>query len=100
MLYFLRIRLLRKYNLLIQIALFIGYYIASYQDQGLLNTATIESMTKHMVDELTIGAYDCPEIKCGFIGEVGSSYPIIGKLKSFLDRINKILIKIYETFRL
>ena len=33
----------------------------------------------HIMNELNIGAFDCPEIKCGFIGEVGSSYPILGK---------------------
>ena len=47
-----------------------------------------------MVDELTIGAYDCPEIKCGFIGEVGSSYPIIGKIFIlFKEQINNILVR-------
>ena len=45
-----------------------------------MDTSTVESMTEHIMNELNIGAFDCPEIKCGFIGEVGSSYPILGKV--------------------
>ena len=41
-------------------------------------------MTTHMINELTTGAIDCPEIKCGFIGEVGCGYPLHGK-KQALD---------------
>ena len=52
--------------------------MAAYQKQRFLNTATIESLTKHMIDDLTIGTVECPEIKCGFIGEIGSDYPMKG----------------------
>ena len=31
-----------------------------------------------MIDDLTIGTVECPEIKCGFIGEIGSDYPMKG----------------------
>ena len=41
-------------------------------------------MTKHIIDELTIGSFDCPEIKCGFIGEVGCSFPLHGTPNSRL----------------
>merc|ERR1719445_713864 len=30
-----------------------------------------------MIDELTIGAFDCPDVKCGFIGEIGCNYPLL-----------------------
>ena len=53
--------------------------MAPYQSKSLLNTATVETMTNFMNDELTIGAFDCPEIRCGFIGEIGCSYPLHGK---------------------
>ena len=33
-------------------------------------------MTKHMVDEITIGSIDFPDVKCGFIGEIGCQYPL------------------------
>lgn len=33
-----------------------------------------------MLKELTEGCVNCPEVKAGFIGEVGSSWPITGNL--------------------
>ena len=40
-------------------------------------------MTTHMINELTTGAIDCPEIKCGFIGEVGCGFPLHGDKISY-----------------
>ena len=57
----------------------LGYYLASAQTESNLNSSTIESMTKHIVSELNDGAYDCPDVKCGLIGEVGCSYPLHGR---------------------
>ena len=37
----------------------------------------MEDMTKYMVKELTEGCNDDPTIQCGFIGEVGCSYPLL-----------------------
>ena len=46
-------------------------------------SATIDSMSNHIIDELTIGSFDCPEIKCGFIGEIGCNFPLLGMNKYF-----------------
>jgi hypothetical protein len=54
--------------------------VAPCQKDSVLNSATVESMTKHILDELTIGAFDDPEVKCGFIGEVGCCSPLYGRL--------------------
>lgn len=55
-----------------------GYYVASCQAKSLLTSATIENMTLFMNNELTVGIQDCPDIKCGFIGEIGTSWPLHG----------------------
>lgn len=36
-------------------------------------------MCDHMVKELTVGCLDQPDIKAGFIGEIGITYPMTGK---------------------
>ena len=56
-----------------------GHYVADAQKDETLKR-TIEEMTQHIVDELTVGAVDCPEVKCGFIGEIGCQYPVMGKI--------------------
>jgi len=53
-----------------------GHYVADAQKDETLKR-TIEEMTQHIVDELTVGAVDCPEVKCGFIGEIGCQYPVM-----------------------
>ena len=58
-----------------------GHYVADAQKNETL-TRTVEEMTQHIVDELTVGAVDCPEVKCGFIGEIGCQYPVMGKIFS------------------
>ena len=42
-------------------------------------------MCDHMVKELTVGCLDQPDIKAGFIGEIGITYPMTGKSK-LLDK--------------
>ena len=39
----------------------------------------MEKLTEHIVSELNNGAFDCPEVKCGFIGEIGCCDPLDGK---------------------
>ena len=52
--------------------------VVMYQHGGL--NSTVETMTEHIVNQLTNGAFDCPDVKCGFIGEVGCSHPLYGKI--------------------
>ena len=58
----------------------IGYYVEPCQNSDFVSSATLESMTRHMINELTIGSFDCPDVKCGFIGEIGCNYPLLGNL--------------------
>ena len=53
--------------------------MAPCQKESNVNSLTVETMTEHIVNELTNGAFDCPDVKCGFIGEVGCSHPLYGK---------------------
>ena len=39
----------------------------------------MEKLTEHIVNELNNGAFDCPEVRCGFIGEIGCCDPLDGK---------------------
>lgn len=55
-----------------------GYYVASVQTESTLNT-TKEKMYNLMYRELKESCIDCPkelQVKAGFIGEVGSTWPI------------------------
>ncbi|XP_063985853.1 phosphotriesterase-related protein [Diachasmimorpha longicaudata] len=52
-----------------------GYYVEATQTPSTLKL-TEEQMHDVMMKELTEGCADYPEIKAGFIGEVGSSWPI------------------------
>lgn len=52
-----------------------GHYIYFVQPPSVL-TLSQEEMCSLMVNELTIGCVDQPDIKCGFIGEVGSGWPL------------------------
>ncbi|XP_014472895.1 PREDICTED: phosphotriesterase-related protein [Dinoponera quadriceps] len=52
-----------------------GYYVANVQDVSTLKM-TEEEMYNMMRTELQEGCIDYPKIKAGFIGEVGSSWPI------------------------
>ncbi len=53
-----------------------GHYVAPAQSQSDLGSLTVESMTGHIQGELEQGAFDCAQVKCGFIGEIGCSYPL------------------------
>lgn len=55
-----------------------GYYVAHTQSSSTLNKSE-EEMYNEMQKELEIGCNECPEVKAGFIGEVGSTWPIEGK---------------------
>lgn len=55
-----------------------GYYVDSAQNASTLRM-TKEEMYNVMCTELQKGCIDYSKIKAGFIGEVGSSWPITGK---------------------
>lgn len=52
-----------------------GYYVDICQASSNLNL-NVEAMCGVMQKEITEGCLDYPEVKCGIIGEVGSSWPI------------------------
>ncbi|XP_058792802.1 phosphotriesterase-related protein-like isoform X2 [Phymastichus coffea] len=52
-----------------------GHYVALTQDASAL-AATEEQMYNLMSQELTVGCEGCPSVKAGFVGEVGSAWPI------------------------
>ena len=52
-----------------------GYYVAATQSASDLSLST-EDMYNVMLKEMTIGCDECPDVRTGFIGEVGSTWPI------------------------
>ncbi|CAH0584518.1 unnamed protein product [Chrysodeixis includens] len=52
-----------------------GHYIEDLQHDNYLHHST-EEMYKDMLDELTVGCADAPNIKAGFMGEIASVWPI------------------------
>lgn len=54
-----------------------GHYIADTQNQKTLLQSS-EDMYNHMLKELTEGCVEAPEIKAGFMGEIGSVWPLRG----------------------
>ena len=54
-----------------------GHYVAETQKAETLRMS-VEEMVHLMKTELTQGCIDMPEIKCGVIGEIASSWPIHG----------------------
>lgn len=58
-------------------SVYLGYYVSSCQTAGDL-TLGVEDMAKVMTQELTQGCLESSSVRCGFIGEVGSSWPITG----------------------
>jgi len=54
-----------------------GHYLASMQKSSTLSM-TKEEMYNLMYKELKEGCVECAEVKAGFIGEVGSTWPIEG----------------------
>lgn len=55
----------------------LGHYIYFVQPPSVLALSK-EEMCSLMVDELTTGCVEQPDVKCGFIGEVGSGWPLHG----------------------
>lgn len=58
--------------------LHLGYYVSHVQPPSVL-TLSQEEMCNLMLTELTTGCVDYPDVKCGFIGEVGSGWPLHGE---------------------
>ncbi|XP_021919754.1 phosphotriesterase-related protein isoform X1 [Zootermopsis nevadensis] len=52
-----------------------GHYISYVQPPSVLKLSQ-ENMYNLMLKELTDGCEDQPDVKCGFIGEVGSGWPL------------------------
>ncbi|KAK2588330.1 hypothetical protein KPH14_004347 [Odynerus spinipes] len=52
-----------------------GHYVAAVQSPTTLNLS-VENIYNLIVREMTEGCEECPDIKAGFIGEVGSTWPI------------------------
>ncbi|XP_054015243.1 phosphotriesterase-related protein [Hylaeus anthracinus] len=52
-----------------------GYYVAATQSASELRLSK-EEMYNTMLREMTIGCEECPDVRTGFIGEVGSAWPI------------------------
>lgn len=52
-----------------------GYYLENTQPDS-VRSMTEEEMFNSMVTEMTLGCTDYPKVKCGFIGEVASAWPI------------------------
>ncbi|KAG8224415.1 hypothetical protein J437_LFUL001365 [Ladona fulva] len=52
-----------------------GFYVSSTQKESTLKMS-VEEMADLIRKELTEGCIEDPSVKCGFIGEVGSSWPI------------------------
>ena len=65
--------------------LFLGFYVAPTQKESTLNSS-VEKLTEHIVSELNNGAFDCPEVKCGFIGEIDGVKLIQRRTKILNDR--------------
>lgn len=57
--------------------MFIGFYVSAVQTKSVLNKS-VEEMCNDMRNELQNGCLEYESVKCGFIGEVGSSWPIDG----------------------
>lgn len=58
--------------------LFPGHYVALTQsEQSLLNSE--EQIMNIMIKEMTEGCEESMDVKAGFIGEVGSAWPMDGK---------------------
>jgi predicted metal-dependent phosphotriesterase family hydrolase len=56
----------------------LGYYVAAAQSTATLGMFK-EEMYNLMHKELEIGCVEYPDVKAGFIGEIGSTWPIEGK---------------------
>lgn len=55
-----------------------GHYVNNVQPAAVL-AMRVEEMTDLYTRELTAGCEGAPTVRCGFIGEVGSTWPIHGE---------------------
>jgi len=46
-----------------------------------------EKLSEMILGDMTLGCLEDASVKCGFIGEVGSSWPITGWFLYFLERM-------------
>jgi hypothetical protein len=54
-----------------------------------------------MLRELAIGCIDYPDVKCGFIGEVGSGWPLHGECchwHTYLSKIHSYFSLFFQSF--
>ena len=70
--------------------LHLGHYISLVQPPSVL-TLSQEEMCNLMLTELTTGCVDYPDVKCGFIGEVGSGWPLHGECCHWHTHLSKLL---------
>ncbi|XP_034249928.1 phosphotriesterase-related protein [Thrips palmi] len=52
-----------------------GYYVENLQPES-VRCMREEELYNSIITEMTVGCIDYPSVKCGFIGEVGSVWPI------------------------
>ena len=57
-----------------------GFYTEKSHSEEIIKLANVESMTKHLTDEIINGCSDDETVKCGFIGEIGVSDQMKGYL--------------------
>ena len=69
--------------------LHLGHYISLVQPPSVL-TLSQEEMCNLMLTELTTGCVDYPDVKCGFIGEVGSGWPLHGECCHWHPHLSKM----------
>lgn len=66
-----------------------GYYVSATQTNENLSK---EEMYDVILKEMTIGCEESPDVKAGFIGEIGSTWPITGIYAIMLNIIKYNLI--------
>lgn len=57
---------------------FSGHYVAVTQSEESLSNSE-EQIMNIMIKEMTEGCAESMDVKAGFIGEIGSAWPIVGK---------------------
>lgn len=68
----------------------LGYYVENLQPES-VRCMKEEALYNSMVTEMTEGCIDYPSVKCGFIGEVGSVWPVTGTfITHFRFKVNRL----------
>ena len=67
-----------------------GFYTEKSHSEDIIMNATVESMTKHLSDEITKGCCDDVSVECGFIGEIGVSDQMKG-LSEMLSKTGSLI---------